>query len=106
MKLMPKSVAKALEKHPLYSTINGSDAEVIVRYFNPCGTGTWLITEGSLQENGDWLLYGCALVNSDLWEWGYFLLSELESVRLPFGLRIERDLYLTPGTTVIKEMFS
>lgn len=26
-------------------------------------------------------------------EWGYLLLSELESLRLPFGLGVERDLY-------------
>jgi len=30
-------------------------------------------------------------------EWGYFLLSELESVRGPGGLTIERDLYFKPG---------
>ena len=30
-------------------------------------------------------------------EWGYFVLSELESVRGPLGLEIERDLYFEPG---------
>ena len=28
-------------------------------------------------------------------EWGYFVLSELETVRGPLGLAIERDLYFT-----------
>lgn len=27
------------------------------------------------------------------WEWGYVMLSELENLKLPFGLTIERDLY-------------
>ena len=27
------------------------------------------------------------------WEWGYLMLSELASLRLPFGLTIERDIY-------------
>src|SRR5665811_323998 len=30
-------------------------------------------------------------------EWGYFVLSELESVRGPLGLEIERDLYFESG---------
>ena len=29
-------------------------------------------------------------------EFGYFSLRELESIRGPFGLTIERDLYWTP----------
>jgi hypothetical protein len=31
-------------------------------------------------------------------ELGYFSLDELESVRGPFGLKIERDLYWKPKT--------
>jgi hypothetical protein len=31
-------------------------------------------------------------------EFGYFLLSELESVNGPLGLPIERDLYFQPKT--------
>ena len=30
-------------------------------------------------------------------EWGYFVLSELESIRGPGGLTIERDLHFRPG---------
>jgi hypothetical protein len=30
-------------------------------------------------------------------EWGYFVLSELESARGPLGLPIERDLYFEPA---------
>ena len=55
--LMTKELAKTFEKYPLDSQ-DGlmEDAEVIVKYFNPCGAGTWFITEGEKQENGDWLL--------------------------------------------------
>ena len=31
-------------------------------------------------------------------EWGYVSLSELESVKLPFGMGIERDIYFQPAT--------
>lgn len=98
MKLMTKEIEKKLEKNPLYSHDGeGENAKVIVKYFNPCGRGTWLITEGEKQENGDWLLFGYCEIYE--WEWGYVTLSELESVKLPFGMGIERDLYVN-GLTV------
>ena len=100
MMLMTKELEKALNKYPIGSQDGkGMDAEVVVKYFNPCGAGTWLITEGEKQENGDWLFFGyCNLFE---WEWGYVMLSELESVKLPFGLTIERELYTTGG--VVKD---
>lgn len=96
MMLMTKELEQELMKYPIGSQDGkGMDAKVIVKYFNPCGIGTWLITEGEKQENGDWLLFGyCHLFE---WEWGYVTLSELESVTLPFGLSIERELYVTGG---------
>lgn len=73
----------------------GEEAEVLVKYFNPCEDGTWLITEGEQQENGDWLLFGYMYIFE--WEWGYVMLSELENIELPFGLKIEREMYVTGG---------
>lgn len=92
MQLLTKEIEKKLEKTPYGSTDGqGMNAKVIVKYFNPVGSGTWLITEGEKQEDGDWLLYGyCKIFD---WEWGTVMLSELAGVRLPLGLRIERDLY-------------
>ena len=94
--LMTKELEKTFKKYPISSQDGkGMNAEVVVKYFNPCGRGTWLITEGEKQEDGDWLLFGyCNLLE---WEWGYVMLSELESVQLPFGLKIERELYITGG---------
>lgn len=95
--LMTKELEKEFAKYPIgFQDGKGMNAKVVVKYFNPCGIGTWLITEGEKQENGDWLLFGyCHLFE---WEWGYVTLSELEAVRLPFGLSIERELYVTGGT--------
>lgn len=36
--------------------IQAGDAEVLVKYFNPVGPGTWLITEADQLEDEDWLL--------------------------------------------------
>lgn len=96
MLLMTKELEHELSKYPIGSQDGkGEDAKVVVKYFNPCGAGTWLITEGEKQENCDWLLFGYC--NIFEWEWGYVMLSELESVQLPFGLSIERELYVTGG---------
>ena len=96
MMLMTKELEKAFEKYPLYSQDGMmEEAEVVAKYFNPCGAGTWLITEGEKQENGDWMFFGYCHIYE--WEWGYVMLSELESIKLPFGLSIEREQYGTGG---------
>lgn len=97
MKLLTEEIISKFVKHPFRSQEEkGMDAEVLVKYFNPCGSGTWLITEAE-REGDDWQLFGfCHLFE---WEWGYLLLSELQSLKLPFGSGIERDLY-AEGRTV------
>lgn len=93
MKLITKAIEKAIEKHPLYSTDGQTKKKVICKFFNPCGLGTWLVFEGERRPNGDWLFFG--LVDLYDKEMGYFTLSQLQSVKLPFGLTIERDKYLS-----------
>ena len=91
MKLMTKELEKTLKNYPLYSQ-DGKEfnAKVLVKYFNPIGVGTWLITEGEKQDNGDWLLFGYCHIFE--WEWGYVSLRELESITLSFGMTIEKDI--------------
>lgn len=62
----------------------------IVKFFNPVGAATWLATE--LDEDED-ALFGLADLGFGSPELGSFSLLEMASVRLPFGLGIERDLY-------------
>ncbi len=97
MELLTDEIKQRFEEYPLYSQENkGINSTVIVKYFNPVGSGTWLITEAEKQEDGDWLLFGyCHLFE---WEWGYVLLSEITSTLVPvFGckLPLERDLYFS-----------
>ena len=99
MELMSKELMEKFKKYPLYSQEDkGMESDVVVKYFNPCGAGTWIITEAERQEDGDWLMFGYCHICC--WEWGYVLLSELQNLRLPFGLTIERDLYMKEGATV------
>lgn len=106
MKLVTKELEEKFKEYPFYSQENKlGNAKVIVKYFNPCGAGTWLITEAEKQENGKYLFFGyCNLGDSADAEFGYVSQEELESIQLPFGLSIERDLYLEEETTVAKEM--
>jgi DUF2958 family protein len=91
VKLLTAAIAKRLEKTPLYSTEKNDVTPVIVKFFNPCGSGTWYVLEAEKQENGDWLFFGLCEIHEK--ELGYFTLSELQSVKLRFGLGIERDLH-------------
>lgn len=99
MKLLTKALEKKLEKFPFGSQEGkGDDAEVIVKFFGGSAC-TWLVTEGEKQEDGDWEFFGCVTLGYE-WEWGYFMLSEIEKVKFPpFGLPAERDLWAN-GCTV------
>lgn len=94
--LLTKEILRKLP--PLYSQEDkGLEAEVIVKFFNPVGSWTWYATEYDPKQG---LFFG--LVDGFAKELGYFSLSELESVELPFGLSIERDRYFKP--TKLKDL--
>lgn len=99
MKLLTKEIIAKLP--PLYSTDNiaTEDKRIIVKFFQPWGAWTWWATEGSQQEDGDWLFFG--LVEGFEKEWGYFSLHELEAIRGPAGLKIERDIHF--GMPLVKD---
>lgn len=100
MKLLTAKVIRQLEKYPFGSQESeGNDAKVLVKFFGG-SSYTFLVTEAERLPNGDWHLFGKATFGYE-WEWGYALLSEIASIRFPpFGLPVERDLYLSPGTKV------
>lgn len=92
MKLLTEQIKEKFRKtYPLYSQESTEDPQVVVKYFNPIGLGTWYITEANEQEDGDWLMFGLCCIDEA--EFGYICLSQLESLQLPYGLSIERDLY-------------
>lgn len=66
------------------------DPVPLLKWFNPCGAATWLVSE--LDEDGD-TCFGLADLGFGCPELGSFSLCEIASVRLPFGLTIERDLH-------------
>lgn len=92
MELLPAEVRERLPK--LYANEGNRDPVVQVKYFTPDSSWTWYATEGQPEED-DFLFFGYVIGFER--EWGYFVLSEMESARGPLGLPIERDLYFTPA---------
>lgn len=103
MQLWNKQLEVKARRYPLYSQDGkGLNAQILVKYFNPYGAGTWLITEAEKQNNGDWLFFGYA-TNGYEWEWEYITLSQIIQTKVKvFGYRfpLERDLYIPDGMTV------
>lgn len=102
MKLITKEIAKTLPALYANEEKEAKDVKVPLKLFNPCGPGTWYITEMD-PETGT--MFGFAEIGDpDCAELGYVSLQELESLRLPFGLKIERDLHWDPSTTLEEVM--
>ena len=91
MKLLTKEILAKLP--PLYSQEKAEDPVAWVKFFAPWTNWTWFATEGE-PKGDDFLFFGYVIGHER--EWGYFSLSELESVRGPAGLKIERDMYFKP----------
>jgi hypothetical protein len=65
------------------------DPAPVLKLFSPLGAATWVATE--LYDDRD-TLFGLADLGFGCPAPGVFSLSAIANVRLPFGLRIERDL--------------
>lgn len=92
IKLLTKELRAGLP--PLYAQENVKDPIVHAKFFTPDSSWTWYVTEGQA-DGDDFRFFGFVCGLED--EWGYFVLSELEAVRGPLGLFIERDLYFQPA---------
>ncbi|MEQ9263284.1 MAG: DUF2958 domain-containing protein [Owenweeksia sp.] len=73
---------------------------VIAKFFNPCGSGTWYATEYDPETR---IFFGY-VTGLQFDEWGSFSLDELQNLKLPLGLKIERDLWFKekPFSELIK----
>src|ERR1035438_10302025 len=88
MKLMTKELEIKFPAIYTNEEKDPKDVLIIAKFFCPWGNWTWYATEYD-PETGRFF----GFVRGDFDELGYFSLQELESVRGPFGLGIERDLF-------------
>ena len=82
---------------PLYfsETLSPENTLVPVKFFTPDTDWTWYAIEYDPETR---TFFG--LVDGFERELGYFNLDELESLRGPIGLSVERDLYWNESTTL------
>lgn len=104
--LVNKGIESAFAKHPLYSQDGkGGDADILVKYFNPYGRGTWYVLEANKLPDNDYELYGIVDMGYGQ-EYGYFRLSELQNYTYKMGNYvvggIERDMYF--GKKKVKDI--
>lgn len=104
--LVDNELLEKIESYPLGSQEGLGDGAVVIAKFYTMYGHSWLVTEAEVQEDGDILFFG--FVELIFSEWGYFTLSQLESVKLPIHdndgevighLSVEKDVY-TPLSTV------
>ena len=98
MKLLTAKILKDFEKTGSQADVE--DPKVIVKFFGG-GVPTWLATEYDSETE---MFYGYVSLFNDpsANEWGSFSLAELKELKFPpFGLPIERDMYL--GDVTVSE---
>ena len=105
MKLLTKPIReKLIANGKAQDKVRGTEDEIdfkpVVKLFNPCGAGTWLLTE--LDSEDPDIAFGLCDLGMDCPELGSVRISELESVRGPFGLGIERDLHWSADKTLLE----
>lgn len=90
MKLLTKEILK--KTPPLYAQDGkGEDAIAYAKFFDPCGAGTWYMSEYNPE---DGTAFGKVVLHDV--ELGYFNVNELAAIRGPLGLGIERDRWFRP----------
>lgn len=87
--LIPEDMVEGLPR--LYATENDEDPVARLKFFTPDGAWTWYVMEYDPDQR---LFFGLVIGHER--EFGYFSQLELEAVRGPMGLPVERDLYFKP----------
>ena len=81
-------------------TAGGAEVDYapVVKLFTPDAQCTWLLTE--LDPVDPDIAFGLCDLGMGFPELGCVRISELQRVRGPMGLRVERDLYFAPDRTL------
>lgn len=104
MKLLTKSIYEQLLRNGRVQArlaedgLPDADFLPVVKLFTPDANCTWLITE--LDPEDPDIAFGLCDLGMGCPELGSVRISELESVRGPLGLAVERDRYFAPTVTL------
>ena len=92
MKLITEEFLETMKPYPYYSQSEIKDPFIPVKFFNPVGSQSWFIYEYDSETK----IAFCYVTGMGFDELGTVSLEEMEAIKLPFGLTIERDLYFKP----------
>lgn len=90
MKLLTKAITEKATKQ--YSQGTDLAQNVVAKFFNPCGDWTWYLMNIDPDDKD----YAWGIVDGFAVEEGSFSISELEDVKGPLGIGIERDIHFQP----------
>lgn len=93
MKLLTKEQRAKLLKN---NATPDEDKKPVVKLFNPVGAATWLLS--SIDKDG--IAFGLCDLGVGCPELGFVCLQELEELKLPLGLTIERDIHFKANKTL------
>ena len=103
MMILTKEVLNAFAKQGKTGNKSMKDIKIVLKLFNPCGAGTWYLYE---KEDDD-IYWGFVNLGDIMCaECGTVSMSELMSLRLPFGLHIERDMHFKPLSMSLEEVIN
>ena len=102
MKLLTKELLTLFAKQGDTSQKEAKDVYIIAKFFNPTGQGTWYAADYDPDTR---LFFGYVSIFGD-WndEAGSFSLDELENIKLPMGLGIERDRLFRPNKYTLEDL--
>jgi hypothetical protein len=100
MLLTKADMKKLLDNGARQKKTGACDASPVVKFFNPVGAATWLISEIDPEDHDR--AFGLCDLGSGTPELGYVSIKELSSVRLRFGMKIERDRHFSPTMTLVE----
>ena len=92
-----KLITKAIETKLAKSVGNATIDKPYLKLFNPMGPATWLISEYDKKSG---IMFGLCDLGMGPPELGSVSLKEIEEIKLPFELGIERDMYWEPKKTL------
>lgn len=96
MVIFTKEILKALPTIGATAQLKSTDVKVPLKLFNPCGSQSWFITEydPTTQEAFGYV------TGMGFDELGYIDMNELLTLRLPLGMKIERDIHWNMNNTL------
>lgn len=93
MELLTKEIEAKFAKVGYQGDKSVEEINVICKWFNPMGAGTWYAYE---RLDDDVFMCFANLDDPDMAELGTVSIGELRSLELPFGMGIERDRSFRP----------